>query len=70
MNTGDEVLGVKGPGLGDARVVLKESMRASEAAPIPFPLGTLGVRFEEVSTVTASFLSLRSSTRTRRLRPP
>jgi hypothetical protein len=52
LNQGDEVLGVRGPGLGDARVVLKQSMKAGESAPIPFPLGTLGVRFEEVSTTT------------------
>lgn len=52
LNQGDDVLGVRGPVLGDARVVLKESMSAGETALIPFPLGTLGVRFEEVSTLT------------------
>lgn len=52
LNQGDDVLGVRGPVLGDARVVLKESMSAGESALIPFPLGTLGVRFEEVSTLT------------------
>lgn len=52
LNQGDDVLGVRGPVLGDARVVLKQSMKAGETAPIPFPLGTLGVRFEEVSTTT------------------
>jgi len=52
LNTGDEVLGVRGPVLADARVVLKESMKAGETAAIPFPLGTLGIRFEEVSTLT------------------
>ena len=50
QNPGDDVLGVKGPLLGEARVVLKEGMSAGETAAIPFPLGTRGVRFEEVST--------------------
>jgi hypothetical protein len=33
--------------LGNARVVLKSGMRAGETAPIPFPLGNLGVGFED-----------------------
>jgi hypothetical protein len=44
-----ELVGVRGPVLGDARVVLKESMNAGETATIPFPLGSLGTRFEDVS---------------------
>jgi hypothetical protein len=50
MAEGDDLLQVRGPLLADARVVLKENMKAGETAPIPSPLGTLGVRFEEVST--------------------
>jgi hypothetical protein len=45
-NPGDEMLGVRGPVLGDARVVLKQSMKAGESAPIPFPLGAPGARLE------------------------
>ncbi|HEX2112478.1 MAG TPA: hypothetical protein VHF67_13105 [Gaiellaceae bacterium] len=48
-NQGDDVLGVRGPVLGDARVVLKARMSGGETAPIPFPLGTLGVRLLEAS---------------------
>jgi hypothetical protein len=49
MNQGDEILGVRGPALSDARVVLEQSMRAGDTAAIPFPLGTLGARLEQTS---------------------
>ncbi len=42
-----DLVGVTGPVLGDARVVLKDDMHAGETADIPYPLGTLGVRFED-----------------------
>ena len=42
-----DLVGVTGPVLGDARVVLRDDMSAGQAAQIPFPLGTLGVRFED-----------------------
>lgn len=35
------------PGLGNARVVLKSSMRAGDSAVIPYPLGNLGTPLED-----------------------
>lgn len=46
-----ELIGVSGPVLGDARRVLHDSMVAGETASIPYPLGSLAVRFEDVSTI-------------------
>ena len=46
-----ELVGVTGPALGDARVVLKASMKAGEMATVPFPLGSLSTRFEDVSAI-------------------
>jgi hypothetical protein len=51
-NPGDDVLGLRGPLLGEARVVLKQSMKAGENAPIPFPLGSRGVRLEAASGIS------------------
>ena len=46
-----ELVGVTGPALGDARVVLKASMKAGEMATVPFPLGSLSTRFEDVPAI-------------------
>lgn len=51
-NSGDDVLGVRGPLLGESRVVLKQSMKAGETAPIPFPLNTRSVRLEAASGIS------------------
>src|SRR5688500_794638 len=37
--------------LGNARTVLKSGMKAGETAPVPFPLGSLGVSFEDGLTM-------------------
>jgi len=69
-NAGDDVLGVRGPVLGDARVVLKQDMKAGESAPIPFPLGSLGVRLEAASGISFVLLVVALWITTRRLRRP
>jgi hypothetical protein len=46
LNT-EKGVAVSGPFLGDARVVIKDSMRAGETASIPGSVGTIRARFED-----------------------
>lgn len=52
------LVGVTAPVLGNARVVIKNDMRAGETADIPRSVGVLRVRFEEGLTVRRMILAV------------
>lgn len=52
------LVGVTAPALGNARVVIKNDMRAGQAADIPPSVGVLRVRFEDTLTIRRLILAI------------
>src|SRR5262245_28376897 len=52
------LVGVTAPGLGNARVVIKNDMRAGQIADIPTSVGDLRVRFDDGLTIRRLILAV------------